>query len=141
MSPVVVDDLDLEMRLDAPDRRDAPLDRIVAGALEADRARLGHAVGDRHLAHVHLVDHLPHHLDRAGRAGHDAGPQRGEIEAVEFRMLEHGDEHGRHAVERGAALGLDRLSAATGSKPSEGLTIAAPWVTQARLPSTMPKQW
>ena len=31
-------------------------------------------------------------------------------------------------------------SAATGSKPSDGLTIAAPWVTQARLPSTMPKQ-
>jgi len=31
-------------------------------------------------------------------------------------------------------------SVARGSKPSEGLTMHEPWVTQARLPSTMPKQ-
>ncbi len=30
---------------------------------------------------------------------------------------------------------------ATGSNPSDGLTMQEPWVTQARLPSTMPKQW
>ncbi len=32
-------------------------------------------------------------------------------------------------------------SAAAGSKPSAGITIAAPWLVQARLPITMPKQW
>ena len=32
-----------------------------------------------------------------------------EVEALELGMAELGDEHGRHAVERGAALGLDRL--------------------------------
>ena len=31
-------------------------------------------------------------------------------------------------------------SAAAGSKPGEGMTMQAPWVVQARLPSTMPKQ-
>ena len=30
-----------------------------------------------------------------------------QVEALEFGMAELGDEHGRHAVERGAALGLD----------------------------------
>ena len=30
---------------------------------------------------------------------------------------------------------------AIGSKPSPGCTMQLPWVTQARLPSTMPKQW
>ena len=49
-----IDDLDLEMRMDAADGRDAALQRIVDGALEADRAGLGHAVGDRDVAHVHL---------------------------------------------------------------------------------------
>jgi hypothetical protein len=44
---VPVDDLHLDMRLDAPDRRDAALERIVMGALEADR---GHGVRSRSLA-------------------------------------------------------------------------------------------
>ncbi len=30
---------------------------------------------------------------------------------------------------------------ASGSKAGAGMTIAAPWEVQARLPSTMPKQW
>ena len=97
------------MRLDAPDGRDAPLERIVGRALEADRAGLGHAVGDGDLAHMHLRDGALHHLDRAGRARHDAGAQRGEIEAAEVRMIEFGDEHGRHAVQRGAAFLGHRL--------------------------------
>ena len=43
--------------------------------LEADRAGLGHAVGDRDLAQVHLRDRALHDLDRARAAGHDAGAQ------------------------------------------------------------------
>ena len=56
--------------------------------LERDRRRLGHAVGDRHLAHVHPRDHLAHRLDRARRARHDAGAQRRQVVLREARMLE-----------------------------------------------------
>ena len=42
------------------------------------------------------------------------------------------------AVQRSVAT---VCSTASGSKPSPGYTIAAPWVMAARLPSTMPKQW
>ena len=95
------------MGMDASDRRHTPLEGIVGRALEADRAGLGHAIGDRHLAHVHLAVDALHHLDRAGRAGHDAGAQRFQVEARKFGMIELGDEHGRHAVDRGAFLLLD----------------------------------
>ena len=37
------------------------------------------------------------------------GAQRGEVVAREVGMVQLGDEHGRHAVERGGALGLRRL--------------------------------
>ena len=104
-----VDHLGLDMRLHPADGRDAARNRVVGGALEADRAGLGHAVGDRDLVHVHLVDDPLHHLDRAGRARHDAGAQVREIEAGEFGMVQLGDEHGRDPVQRRAALGLDRL--------------------------------
>ncbi len=32
-------------------------------------------------------------------------------------------------------------SVAAGSKAGAGITIAAPWLVQARLPITIPKQW
>ena len=34
-APLEIDDLDLDMRMNAPDRRDPPLQRIVGGALES----------------------------------------------------------------------------------------------------------
>jgi hypothetical protein len=70
---LAVDDFDLDMRMNAADRADAPLERIVARGLRAHRARLRHAVGDGHLAHVHLGDAAAHDLDRARRASHDPG--------------------------------------------------------------------
>ena len=63
---VGVDDLDLQMRMNGADRGDAPFERIVAAALEADRARLRHAIADRHFAHVHVRDHAFHDFNRAG---------------------------------------------------------------------------
>ena len=51
------------------------LQRIVAAALKAHRARLSHPVGDRDFAHVHSGGDLFHHLDRARGAGHDPAPQ------------------------------------------------------------------
>ena len=48
-----IDDLDLDMRLNAADGGDAALQRIVARGLGADRAGLGHAIGDGDFAHVH----------------------------------------------------------------------------------------
>ena len=82
--------------------------------LRRDRRGLGHAVADGHLGDVHAVEHLLHDLDGAGRAGHDAGAQRRQIEGGEARVIELGDEHRRHAVERGAALGGDGLEHALG---------------------------
>ena len=56
-------------------------------------------------------------------------------------VIELGDEHGGHAVQRRAALGLDHVIVASASKPAEAkTTMAAPWATQASVPSTMPKQ-
>src|ERR1043165_7748237 len=97
------------MRMNPPDRRDTSLDRIVAIGLKADRTRLGHAVRDGDLAHVHLLNYTLHYRDRARRAGHDAGTEAGKIEAIELRMIELGDEHGGHAVQRCALLGLNRF--------------------------------
>ena len=77
--------------------------------LGGDRGGLGHAVADRHLGHAHPVDDLLHHLDRAGRARHDAGSQAAQVEPLEAVDRELGDEHRRDAVERGAALLLDRF--------------------------------
>ena len=104
-----IDDLDLDVRQHLAHGRDAPLQRIVGGALRGHRRGLGHAVGDGDLAHVHVALHLLHHLDRAGRARHDAGAQALEVELRELGMVELGDEHGGHAVERRAALLGDGL--------------------------------
>ena len=91
------------MRVDAPDRRHALVDRVVHEALERDRRGLGHAVADGDFRHVHLFDHPLHYLDGAACARHDACPERGQVVVAPSGLLQHGDEHGRHAVERGAA--------------------------------------
>ena len=106
---LVVDDLHLQVRLDAADGGHAAVDGVVGAALEAHRRGLGHAVGDGHLGHVHLADHPLHDLDRARAAGHDACAQAGEIEVGKARMIERGDEHRRHAIEAGAFLLRHRL--------------------------------
>src|SRR6476660_3087086 len=64
-------------------------------------------VGDGDFTHVHVIDDLPHDLDRTRRARHDAGAQRAKIEAREIRMIEFGNEHRRHAIESRAFLGLN----------------------------------
>ena len=104
-----VHELDLEVRVHAPDGRDAMLEAVLGGGLRRHRGRLGHAVADGHLAHVHLVDDAAHDLHRARRPGHDPGAQAREVERGELGVRELGDEHRRHAVERRAALLLDRL--------------------------------
>ncbi len=45
----------------------------------------------------------------ADGAGHDAGTQRGEVEAFELGMLQLGDEHGGDAVEGGGGFLADGL--------------------------------
>ena len=121
-----IDQLHLKMRVDAAHGRDAPRDRIVGSALEAHRAGLGHAVGDGHVPHVHLVHDAAHHLDRAGRARHDARAQGGEVGRGEAGMAELGDEHGGHAVERGAALGRDGREHGLGIEATAGKDHGGP---------------
>ena len=43
-----------------------------------------------------------------GRAGHDTGAKRGEIVLGKVGVVEHGDEHGGHAVDGDASFVLDR---------------------------------
>ena len=112
--------VDLDKRMNTPDGGHPALQRIVGGALKTDRAGFGHAVGDGDVAHVHRLVDAAHHLDRAGRAGHDAGAQRGQVEFCEFGMIELGDEHGRHAVERRHFSRSMVCNVANGSKPSPG---------------------
>ena len=60
---------------------------------------------------VHLLHDAAHDVDGARRARHNARAQRGEVELAEARVLQFGDKHGGHAVDRGAALlgnGLER---------------------------------
>ncbi len=90
------------------DRRHARLDRIVDRGLKRDGRRFGHAVADRDLRNVHPVQHLFHHSDRTWRAGHDPGAQRVQAIVSEGRVLELCDEHRRHAVDRRAAMSVDR---------------------------------
>ena len=69
---------------------------------------------------MHVADAAAHDLDRARRARHHAGAQAGQVESREIRMVEFGDEHRRHAVERGAAFlghglqGRQRIEALAG---------------------------
>ncbi len=99
-----VHQLDLDPGHGATDRFDAFLQRIIRQRQEIDRAQLRLAVGDEHVLHVHVGDHALHDVDRARRPGHDAGAQRREVEFLEVRMSERGDEHRRDAVQRGTAL-------------------------------------
>src|SRR5713101_207700 len=85
-----IDDLDLDMRMNAPDGGYPALQGIVRCALKADRTGFGHAIGDGDVAHVHLFADAAHHLDRAGRAGHDPGSQRRQVESGKLRMIEFG---------------------------------------------------
>lgn len=100
----LVDDLALQPRLGASDSGHAQLQAIVRTGLQRHRTGLGHAVGDLHLGHVHVANDPPHHLDRAGGAGHDSGAQAGKVEFAAARMIQLGDEHGRYPVQRGGAL-------------------------------------
>ena len=51
---IEVDDLDLDMRVDAPDAADPPLERIVGRGLQADGTGFGHAEDDGEIAQMHV---------------------------------------------------------------------------------------
>ncbi|KAI3480411.1 hypothetical protein L1887_57425 [Cichorium endivia] len=101
---LLVDDLAFQLRLGAPDTGHPQFELVVGAGLHRHRAGLGHAVGDLHFAHVQLIDDPAHHFDRAGGPGHDPRAQAGQVVVGALRLVEHGDEHGRHAVQRCGAL-------------------------------------
>ena len=65
---------------------------------------------------MHLVDDALHDLDRTRRSGHDPRAQRCQVQRLEVRRLEHGDEHRRHAVDRRAALLGDGVEGGVGGE-------------------------
>ena len=70
-----VDDLYLDVGMYPPDRRGAVIDVVIGSGLGRYGRGFSHAVADRYLAHVHLIDHSAHDLDRARGAGHDSRSQ------------------------------------------------------------------
>ena len=95
---------DLDVRMNPSDRADSLVELVVGNSLCGHRRRLGHAVGDGDVAHVHALDDRLHDLGRARRPGNDAGTQRGQVVAVEVGCGQFGDEHRGHAVQAGARL-------------------------------------
>ena len=84
-------------------------DRVVGQGLGRHRRRLGHPVADRHLGHVHPVD--ARRITSTGHGEPAMTPVRSDdrSKSREAGCAELGDEHRRHAVQRGAPLGLHRL--------------------------------
>ena len=97
-----------------PHRGDSGPEGVAHPGLGDDRRALGESIGDGHLPTMHFLDHLFHHLDGTGRAGHDSGPQGAQIDPGEFGVLQFPNEHGRHAVDSRASLLLDRLQRGPG---------------------------
>ena len=104
-----IDDLDLDVRVHLPHRAHLLRERRAEPRLGAHRARLRHPVGDGDVAHVHRALDLLHHLHRARRPRHDARAQARQVVAREVGMVQLGDEHRGHAVQRGRPLRLGRL--------------------------------
>ena len=97
-APFRIDDFHFQVRVDAANRGHAHFARVFDRCLEADGRRFRHAIRDGNFRHVHQFDDPRHDFHRAGRAGHDAGAQVRQIVLLEVRMIEDGDEHGRHAM-------------------------------------------
>ncbi|MNP19888.1 hypothetical protein D3C76_1124410 [compost metagenome] len=95
-----IDHLVLQPRLGAPDAGHAALQVVAGAGLQRHRAGFGHAIGNLHLGHVHLADNPAHHFDRAGGTGHDPGAQARQVELAALGVVQFGDEHGRHTIQR-----------------------------------------
>ena len=102
-----IDDLALDLREGRSDGGHADLQRIGGTAHGAAGGRFCLSVYDNDLGHVHLVDDVTHDGDGAGASCHDAGTHEAEIRLFEIRMLQHGNEHGGHAVEGGDMFVVD----------------------------------
>ena len=111
------DDPGLRMGVHAPDRTDAHVDRVIGRGLATDRAGFGHAIADGDLVHAEPGHHFAHRGQRAGRSGHDPCAQCAGFRLCQRGMIEHADEHGRHAIQRGAAFRLDRIQYRPGIEP------------------------
>ncbi len=104
---LLIYDLDLNVWMDASYGENSFFQWIIHVALGTHGTGFGHAVADGHLSHVHLTDKALHHFDRTGSSAHDPGPKLTQLIAVEIRMAELGNEHGRNPMESRAPFGLD----------------------------------
>ena len=79
------------------------LEGIVQAGLRHTRRTLGESIhaGD---GHKHLFAHLLHQLYRAQTSCHDTRTQTGQVEHVEHRVVQLGDEHRGHTIQGRTAL-------------------------------------
>src|SRR5438067_2171955 len=77
--------------------------------------------------------------DRARCPRHDAGPQGGAVEPPKIGFLQHGPEHGRDAVQGGAAFSLDGLKNRVGLEGLTGDDHAGPVADTGKAPQDTPE--
>src|SRR6185436_220974 len=58
---------------------------------------------------MHFLHDALHDFNRARRSRHDPGAKCGEVEFAKLWMVEFGDEHGRHTMQRRATFLRHRL--------------------------------
>ena len=109
LARVRVNYLALDSRERLADCGAACLEGILRCGHGAAGRRLGLTENDDDIVHIHLLADIVHSLYWAGRARHDAGSHMRKIIFVEVRMLEHSDEHRRHAVDCGTVLRHERV--------------------------------
>ena len=99
-----IDDLYLLMGTALTNGGDALFEGRINRRHVIHRARLRLPIANDDFPHVHIVVRPLHDLHRAQRAGHDPRTQGTQIEGRKPGCLQHAHKHGRHTVERRAAL-------------------------------------
>ena len=110
------------MRKRIADRFRSEFKRISPCGHCASRRRLRLSVNADNAAHVHLVRPCRafHQFGRTTGSGHDPCTHIGEIGFPVILMVEHGNEHGRNAVETGDPFLIDTGKGVLGRKIRKG---------------------
>ena len=81
-------------------------ERVVHTGVGHTRRCFGQTIHAGYL-HEHLFFYLTHQLNRTQGTCHDAHTEAGHVEHIEHRMVQFGDEHGRHAIYRRTTFLMD----------------------------------
>ena len=120
-----IDDLTLHPGEGAAHRFHTVVDILVHLTHGASGGGLGLTVDGDDFLHIHLLGGTAHQIGGAVGTRHNAGTHIGEIRLGKIRMVEHGDEHGGHAVEAGDVLIVHAGQGGFGGEIGDGAQSAA----------------